>query len=273
MREIHFIAVNFNAADFTRKYIESIARLNPCSFRVDVTIVDNASSHDDFVKLESACRGRDNVHLVRNSGNLGYFKALNVGIGCATRRRGGTETPLFVVGNNDLVFREDFLSELEKIRYDDDTLILAPNVVTSDGYHQNPHCRTRLSFARKLGLRLYFLNYYFGTAIYWLRKKAKKIGARDGREYLAEQFIYMGIGACYVMTEHFFGKNDRLDDRVFLYGEEALLANQVHSCGGKILYSPNIVVFHAESRTVSNYPGKKIYEISRNSYKVYAQYL
>jgi GT2 family glycosyltransferase len=273
MREIHFIAVNFNNADFTRKYIESIVHLNPSSFRVHVTIVDNASDTDDYEKLESACRKWDNVTLVRNPENLGYFRALNVGIVCVDRRRRETERLFFVVGNNDLVFQKDFLSELEKVQYDDSTLILAPNVVTLNGYHQNPHCRTRLSFMRKLGLKLYFLNYFLGTALYWLRKKLKTYNADNSKEYLAAQYIYMGIGACYVLTENFFKTNDKLDDRVFLYGEEALLANQVHSCGGKILYIPSIIVFHAESKTVNKYPSKKIYEISRKSYKVYAPYL
>jgi GT2 family glycosyltransferase len=273
MREIHFISVNFNNADYTGKYIESIARLNPSSFRVWVTIVDNASDPDDYEKLQGACRGRDNVRLLKNPENLGYFRALNVGIGTVDRRTRVTEKPLFVVGNNDLVFRDDFLSELEKIRYDDDTLVLAPNVVTSDGYHQNPHCRTRLSFVRKMGLKIYFRNYYFGCAIYWLRKKIFPYRADNPEEYLTAQFIYMGIGACYVLTENFFRHHDRLDDRVFLYGEEALLANQVHSCGGKILYIPDTVVFHAESVTLVSHQSRKNYEISRRSYKVYAPYL
>jgi GT2 family glycosyltransferase len=273
MTDIHFIAVNFNSAEFTRKYIESIAGLDPSSFRARVTIVDNASNPEDREKLARACAGREDVRLVWNTENMGYFRALNVGIAGVDRPGGETEGPLFVIGNNDLVFRHDFLTGLEKIRYDENTLVLAPDVVTSDGYHQNPHCRTRLSRLRKLGLRLYFLNYYFGKAIYWLRKRMNTYGGEKGQDYRTAQYIHMGIGACYVLTDNFFRKIEKLDDRVFLYGEEALLSNQVHSRGGKILYDPGIVVFHAESKTVSKYPGREIYEISRESYKVYAPYL
>lgn len=273
MRDVYFIVVNYNGADLTRAYIESVARLDPSPFRASVTVVDNASAPGDREKLARACAGRENVRVVWNGSNLGYFRALNVGLAAAGRPGRGADGPLFVVGNNDLAFRGDFLAALAGIRYDESTLVLAPDVVTADGFHQNPHCRSRLSPLRKLGLRLYFLNYHLGKTLYWLRRRFNTYGGEKGQDYRTAQNIHMGIGACYVLTEHFFRECDRLDDRVFLYGEEALLAHQVRSRGGKILYHPAIVVFHAESRTVSHFPAREIYEISRESYKIYAPYL
>jgi hypothetical protein len=59
-----------------------------------------------------------------------------------------------IVGNNDLTFDEDFLEKLAAGVYTDDTLVVAPNVITKDGYHQNPHCITRVPATRKFLYRL-----------------------------------------------------------------------------------------------------------------------
>jgi len=276
MKNIYFITVNFNNANYTLKYIESIMKLAPSSFRVDVTIVDNASDREDYDKLERERSEWRNVRLIRNANNLGYFRALNIGITSLDRENQGKgkKGSLFVVGNNDIEFQKDFLSELEKIRYDDRTLVLAPDVVTWDGYHQNPHCIQRVSTLRKVGYKLYFMNYTFGRFIYWLMQKKKRIKYNKIKiEHSIERYIHMGIGACYILTEHFFKYYDKLDESVFLWGEEALLAGQVNVVGGKTLYNPNIVVYHSEGKTIGKIPTKKIYQISRESYKIYSKYL
>ena len=83
----------------------------------------------------------------------------------------------------------------------------------------------------------------------------------------------MGFGACYILTENFFKYFNVLDDRVFLWGEEALLAGQVASVGGKILYDPTIIVQHNESGSVAIIPSKQTYRITRQSYRIYSRYL
>lgn len=58
-----------------------------------------------------------------------------------------------------------------------------------------------------------------------------------------------------------------------MWGEEALLSNQVQSVNGKILYVPKLVVEHFESGTVKKMLTRNKYEIVRQSYKIYREYL
>ena len=90
--------------------------------------------------------GRPNTRLIKNKENIGYFKALNSGLSAIQ----GKNT-FIIVGNNDIQFHEDFLLNLDTIEYGNDIFVIAPNVITRDGFHQNPHCVERLSIFRKTG--------------------------------------------------------------------------------------------------------------------------
>ena len=100
--------------------------------------------------------------------------------------------------------------------------------------------------------------------------------AKGGRKNIAADqsgFIHMGIGACYVLRRNFFEHYSRLDDSVFLYGEEALLAGQLEAVGGKMYYDAALVVHHAESATLSRLPSKTTYDFAKASYPKYRSFL
>lgn len=98
-------------------------------------------------------------------------------------------------------------------------------------------------------------------------------GRRDNPLFQKEMYIYSGIGACYILTENFFNHYSKLDDRVFMWGEEALLAGQVAAANGKMLYHPDLIVHHEENASVKNIPWRATYNITRESYKIYKDYL
>lgn len=270
MEEIYFITVNYNDSQHTINYVGSINKLIISKEKINIIIVDNNSKSDDFSILNSRFKHEKNIILIRNKNNLGYFKALNVGIGRVKHKRG----KIFVVSNNDIQFDKNFLIQLANIQYSKDTLIISPNVITKNGIHQNPHYITRVSKTRKLMYNFYFKNYYLGQIIYFFAQIYKKIFLpRNKNNYNKYLHIYMGIGACYIIKDIFFEYYKKLDDRVFLWGEEALLANQVKQVNGKILYAPNLIVYHAESGSVKKIPSKLQYNITKDSYKIYKKYL
>lgn len=271
MNKICFIAVNYNNSNHTINYIKSILLLEELD-HYGIVIVDNASESSDFLMLEEYCRVLSNahVHLIRNELNSGYFPGLNVGLKFIENRA----YKLVVVGNNDLTFQSDFLLALEQLSYDQQTFAIAPNIVSADGRHQNPHCINRVSRFRVFCYDLYFMNYYFGKLLFWTMQIFKKYTLSPPKEIWREQrHIHMGIGACYVLTEEFFKAYNALDDRVFLWGEEALLAGQISRANGKTLYAPSLIVNHFENASVSKIPSIRSYEITRESYKIYREYL
>lgn len=276
MRSVYFIAVNFNNSDFTINYVDSVKDLTSTEYNINIIIVDNNSEESDISKLEAKLKYVENVKLIRSKFNLGYFGGLNTGISSISNMDKENEN-LLVIGNNDLLFRKDFLVELSKINYDKNTFVLAPNIITIDGYHQNPQLVTRQSEFKKFVLRLYFLNYYFARVLRCAALEINKIkGRKDNMNSDRRMFIRQGNGACFILTNNFFKFYQKLDDRVFLWGEEYLLANQLSLADGKMLYDPNIVVYHQTRlgdtlfRSL-NY--KEQYEISQLSYKCYSKYI
>jgi GT2 family glycosyltransferase len=160
-------------------------------------------------------------------------------------------------------------------------LVIAPNIVTLEGRRQNPHVIANVPILELIKARIYFSNYYVAQAsslingaLRWLRRKIRSgsINLRPAPEP-GRMKIKRGIGACYVLTPYFFHHHQRLDDRVFLWGEEALLSHQVESVGGTTLYDPFIKITHCESASVRFIDKRERYEIVRTSYKIYRPHL
>lgn len=273
-----FIAVNYNGSIHTENYLQSLQELIlPEGDKLEAIVVDNKSTPDDLARVRESVSQRAFARLIPQDENPGYFKGLNAGIDTCEK----DEDTLLVVGNNDLKFAQDFLLRLREISIAKDILVIAPNITTLDGRRQNPHVLKEVPLSELLMTRVYFSNYYIGqTGRYVnrsLRAFLKKFRTDQPKKAAApepgQMKIKRGIGACYILTPFFFKHHQRLDDRVFLWGEEALLSHQVESVGGYTLYDPNIKITHCESASVRHIEKRERYEIVKASYKIYRKYL
>ncbi|MGV8915087.1 MAG: hypothetical protein ACOH1X_06535 [Kaistella sp.] len=267
--KIPFICVNYNTAQESIKYIQNVKSISKNDEAL-VIIVDNSPLNNDFEFLSTFIRENHkddkNIILLKKE-NKGYFQGLNEGIRYAKDL--GISNSFYVVGNNDIIFKKDFINQLNKITLNDDVLVLAPDVITTDYSHENPHVINKMSFLRKLKYDVYFLHY--GLAKYL--SKIKSVDRRNNSYDPVRKEIHMGIGALYVLTPRFFHYFEKLSEEVFLFGEEAILAGQINSVNGKILYEPNLVCHHNESATTSQMETRSKYEIIRKSFKIYRKYL
>jgi len=268
----YFVAVNYNGSNFTKEYIDSVNNIITVpEDKIHIIIVDNASNENDKAILASFERQYNNLEVIFSLENLGYFKGLNKGIESIKE----DEDSIIIIGNNDLTFDRSFIENLKRIDYAEDVLVIAPNIITKDGRQQNPHVIKEVPKIEKMKAALYNSNYYVGQAFRYANQKIKKL--RNKPVSLTNNFgqmkIKRGIGACYILTPNFFKHYTKLDDRVFMWGEEALLSNQVESVGGSTLYDPTIIITHHESASVKSIQSKKKYYMVKESYKIYKKYL
>ncbi|AIG30079.1 hypothetical protein IA01_06180 [Flavobacterium psychrophilum] len=265
--KIAFVCVNYNNSKITQEYILNVLALKQ-HHDLKIIVVDNASESNDVKQLSAYVDqiNKDQVVLIKSDSNLGYFKGLNLGIKWALEKG---YNQYQVVGNNDLVFYPDFINNLEGLSISKGDMVLAPDVITIDKIHENPHVIHKMSFFRKLKYKIYFSNYYLAKLITQFYSAERKPKAFDPEA----KYIYMGIGALYVLTPHFFSHFNSLWDDVFLYGEEAVLTGQVNSVGGKIWYEPSLKCDHNESASTSKIGSKTKYKIIQNSYRIYKKYL
>jgi GT2 family glycosyltransferase len=152
-KQYFFITVNYNNFAHTIKYVESINSQNYKN--VSIIIVDNDSNHKDVEELSSALANINNVTILKNSENVGYFRGLNIGLVHVKKVIQDFENVLVVVSNNDLTFGAGFVRNLDEYSYDENDFSIVPDIVDNDGLHQNPLFISRVSGIRRFGYALY----------------------------------------------------------------------------------------------------------------------
>lgn len=271
INKICFIAINFNNAQLTLNFVKNLNGLtksNPQEI-LDIIIIDNGSNQEDICILDKETQSISNVTLIKSSINHGYFGGLNLGL----KYIKNSSYKYVIICNNDLEFDSDFLLKLDTVKFGKSVLALAPDVETVMGVHQNPLRKTRISKIEKVKNDIYWSNYYIMIilkTVYNILKTNKTI---KNTKINKSMYIEAGIGACYVLTSHFFKYYSLLDAKVFLWGEEAIFSEQVRRVSGKILYVPDLHVLHKESQSVKKIPSRKKYEMVRKSYNIYKKYL
>jgi hypothetical protein len=270
--KIGFVFTNFNNSRFTREAIHSIF-LNGDWKNIYVVVVDNHSVEKEIELLKEIKRDYPNIELILNCENLGYFGGLNVGI---KYLRGKEEkVDHIIVGNNDIFFPNDFIASIyNNLSKFERHAIISPNIITLDGVHQNPHVVKKISKFREMIFDLYFMHYYLAVMIKKIAAVTKKVTDRkDEEQFEIAQTIYQGYGACYILGPIFFRHFDDLWAPTFLLGEEFFLSKQLESKKLELYYEPSINVKHHSHATTKKIPSKSLWEISRESHKLYRKYI
>ncbi len=264
---IGYVFTNFNNSSFTRGVIESLEG-DGSSKSNFVVIVDNKSDTEDIDELRLIEREFPHVKIIYNNENIGYFRGLNVGI--KYLRNAGLTLDCIVIGNNDLVFPANFHDRMNACRERlSEYAVISPDLLTLDGVHQNPHVRRRISTSRKYIWDIYYSSYSLALLIRYIAGATRPFTARkDCHSHQEGGLIYMGYGACYILTPLFFRHFEELQAPTFLMGEEMFLTRQLMDRGLGIFYEPGILVRHHDHATISKLPDKKLWEISRESHQL-----
>ena len=87
------------------------------------------------------------------------------------------------------------------------------------------------------------------------------------------QCIYIGFGACYILTQAFISEVMFLDEQSFLMGEEVFLAHQIRIARGKLFYDPSLAIRHIDSATFKLYPNRLGYDCQKAAFEKYVSLL
>jgi GT2 family glycosyltransferase len=274
--QIGFVCTNYNNSSFTRAAIASLQASGGWA-DMRVVVVDNKSGAEDVAALRALPREFPGVELVLNQTNAGYFPGLNIGIHHLRTRL--PDVAHIVVGNNDLVFPPDFVQTVERHRDVFETwAVVAPDLVTPDGVHQNPHVLHTIGWTRKLIWDLYFLSYGASVAIGHAARVARRITGREENAAHSELYkspgpIEQGYGACYLLGPVFFRHFARLCAPTFMMQEEFFLFEQLKTIGQATYYDPRFVVHHEGHASMGRIPTRRHWEISREAHLIYKRYL
>lgn len=269
--KLAFVFTNYNNSDITIEAIESILEHTTIS-NVLIVVVDNKSTLIEKEKLSVKYENSLVVKIIFNESNLGYFSGLNCGIEFV--RKCKFDFDFLVIGNNDLVFHKNFESQLENVNKKISKFpVISPDILSIDGFHQNPHLISRVSWFRDFIFDLYHSNYLLSRFIVYLSKITKKVTDRkDEENFEEEQFISQGYGACYILTTTFFLNFEKLWSPTFLLGEEFFLSKQLADKGFRVFYEPTIKVVHNCHVSTSKVPTKTMWKYSVIAHKIYRKH-
>lgn len=233
MKSVFVSILNFNGNSNTLECIESLRKINISDFKLTVLVIDNKSL--EKFKLQNESPGKIEIKVINNEENLGFSGGHNGGIKYALEN--GADYVLIL--NNDTYVDSNFLTELIKVAEKDGSIgILAPKIYFAPGfeYHKN-----RYSTEEK-GKVLW----YAGGEMDWNNVIGHHRGVDEVEkgQFNKTEETELATGCCMLIKKEVFEKIGNLDEKYFLYYEDADLTMRAKKNGFKIVYVPKSLVWH-----------------------------
>lgn len=244
-----FVVLHYCQAGVTEDCIRSLLALDG---EKEIVVVDNASPDGSGMMLLEKYNEKALVHVVLNEENLGFASGNNAGYEYA---RENLKPDCIVVLNNDTVITDkSFLIKLEGLEEIDECEIIAPDILTYKGYHQNPYRRKGLGlegYELMLKRKLRGRWFYSLPLLYKFRKLDDAIPV--SKEFLDSRLEkVVPHGAAVIFTSRWIEKEIfAFYPGTFMYYEEDLLYCYAVSKGYRIVYEPLIQIRHLEDASTN----------------------
>jgi N-acetylglucosaminyl-diphospho-decaprenol L-rhamnosyltransferase len=248
------VLVNFNSGAHLEACLRSISAHAPA---VAVLVVDNASQDGS----EAAAEGRSpQVTLLRNATNFGFAHAVNQAFAA-------TRSDFVLILNPDGVLFADALPALEgELARHPECAIAGPAILDEDGTLQgsvrgDPTMLTGL-FGRTTLMTRLFPNSRLA------RSNIRTSGADDQ----SREADWVS-GACMLARRSAVEAVGGLDERYFLYWEDADLCRRLRSRGYTTRYVPAGRVMHVGGRSSQSVRGVAIRAFHHSAFRYYATHV
>jgi GT2 family glycosyltransferase len=257
MITLSIIIVSYNTENFLKQCLASLYGMN-CRFSFEIIVVDN-NSRDGSCKMVQ--KDFPLVCLIENKENTGFAKANNVGIGMAKGR-------YILLLNSDTRIIGDALEKLVFFldRYSDVGVAAARLVypdLSDQGAAKAFPTPVNMLFGRKSFLTRLFPNN---------RHTKKYIMSRTHRSNEPFEVDWVS-GACLMVRKKVLDDVDYLDERYFMYWEDADLCYRIKQNGWKVYCVPEARVIHYEGKSTRRKRSNRlIIEFNKSAYRFYRKH-
>lgn len=224
--DLSVIIVNYNTGDYLRHCLESLSPA--CSHLTsEVIVVDNASTDGS----ERAVTQFSGVTLIKNSRNVGFAKANNIGIKKTRGEYVLLLNPDTGIEENTLKVMVDFMREHPESGAATCKVVLANGEIDWASHRGFPTPWASATYFLRLSKlfpkSLFFAKYHL---TYKNLDQIHEIDSPSGAFYLVPRKVINKVG--------------RLDEDYFMYGEDLDLSFRVKKAGFKIYYNPEVKIIH-----------------------------
>ena len=227
MFDIGIVTINYNSSSFTLDCIRSILKETNPNIKIQIIIVDNASSQEDYANLNQGITSLNasNIQIIRSKINTGFGAGNMLGTQCI-------DAKYIAFINNDSILQNDCLSILT------DFLEGTPEagICGPKAYNESGKLLPTLDHFSSLGktvLKRKILE-FINPSKYVDRKK-------DFSNPTRGQFV---AGSFMVMRTEDFSNVGGFDTNIFLYHEETDICKRLLRLGKYAYLVPDAVFTH-----------------------------
>ncbi|OGH41785.1 MAG: hypothetical protein A3H79_00420 [Candidatus Levybacteria bacterium RIFCSPLOWO2_02_FULL_36_8b] len=258
MKHVVISLLNFNGKKNTLECLGSLKNIKRDNFRLTIMVVDNASTDGsvESIKHYVSSSKHDGIKVIENKENLGFSGGHNVTI--EYMFEGGADYVLIL--NNDTYVQENFLEELLKVGEQDNAIgILIPKIYFAPGFEFHKDRYSKEEKGKVL--------WYAGGEMDWANVIGRNRGVDlvDKGQFDETEETQLATGCCMLIKKEVIDMVGMLDNKYFLYYEDADLSMRAKRKGFKIVYVPNSIIWHKNAGSAGG-SGSELqdYYITRN---------
>jgi len=192
-----------------------------------ILVVDNGSREEDYINLQEAFRTEQKISILRIEKNCGYVGGINVGL----KHIANTDVEFIVIMNNDTVIDENAIENAVKKSQKYSNSIIAGKVY----FYDKPNC------------------FQTTGSVYVDRKRLKENYPgryqEDTGQFLNDEPRDMLDDIFWIMPRKIIDDVGYYSTHFFLYGEQVDFALRAVQKGYRLMFSPDIKIWHKVSAT------------------------
>lgn len=230
---IGIVILNYNTYQETIDCVRSIKNHTEGTYKI--YIIDNNSTDCSGNKLKKYFNCEQNVEVIKNKENKGYSAGNNIGIKKAIDDKNDV---VFIVNSDVELLNDAFSRMTQTLLSNDKFMMIGPSVINNNGEEsQLPR--------KKLDFKIFVLARHPFCDISFFKKKASRQYPMDTKAVFA--FKGSVAGCCFGMRADDFEEIGFLDENVFLYYEEDILAYKMEQKNKKAVVDKKAKVWHKEN--------------------------
>lgn len=252
---LDIIIVNYESSKLLDRCLRSVYN-SANGISINVFVQDNGSKDD----IDNVGVTFPQINLTKNDYNMGFARAVN-------RALAHGSAPYILALNPDTIVSDGFFeSALRYIQDNEDAGIIGPKILNMDGNVQGsarsfPTPLTAL-FGRASLLTRFFPNNPITRANILTTKS-------DGKTPMQVDWV---SGACVLLRRKALDEVGYLDERFFIYWEDADLCRRMWQKGWKVVYFPQATIFHHVGGSTRKKPIRSIFEFHKSVYRLFNKY-
>ena len=240
----------------TKACVESLKKIK--SNESEIVLIDNHSSNNSGVLLESDYQADRDVHIIVTNQNLGFAKGNNIGYRYARQML-----------KADIVVDINFEESLQRLAETREVAVVAPKTINRENINQNPLRKKPLSTKALIKSLLYNSAFEFcchNAVLHKLFKmvhiKRKEVLQQKNEKFVSskhELYDVIPHGACVIfLPEYIRISENAFPPITFFYGEEDVLFEYLMINGMHTLYTEELTVRHMEKVSTNTVSEKDI---------------